>query len=242
MEFEFSAPHNWCDSRCWRCPVAGACRVQSAPESRRSKHVAAAEDPDDPSVVMADVEANLTRAIVMLHQRAAEEGVSFDDLDEPLFQPSEQTKRVLEAGRAYVVAVHELTRGLTQEGAEAADSKLAALVFNQAGLVYAKLARLFGQREAFSAGQVYREDSVPNLLLIEYAEPRVAWGVSRVIAETAASPTAYLSARHALLALLRPELEAIPAELRYAFARRVATCTAPSPFCTIGRAGGAAPH
>src|SRR5687768_7286215 len=77
----FSAPFNWCDRRCERCPLAGECPIQRRELQRRWVHEARGRDPDDPAVIAEDMQETLESTVRMVEEIAAEEGI---DLTAPL--------------------------------------------------------------------------------------------------------------------------------------------------------------
>ncbi len=77
----FSAPFNWCDRRCERCPLSRDCLVWRAESQRRWVHAAHGGDPDDWDVVVEDVAEDMRAALGKLLDIAAAEGI---DLDTPL--------------------------------------------------------------------------------------------------------------------------------------------------------------
>lgn len=106
MRRVWSTPHNWCDRRCERCPVASDCDVHRSEITRRAEYEARGENPNNPTAVAEDVLQSLQSAVGMLEQMAREAGI---DIDEQLPQPpvSLNTARVQRAGK-------EVLRALTQ--------------------------------------------------------------------------------------------------------------------------------
>lgn len=66
---ELSAPYNWCDARCDRCPLAASCPVNNFDDPRRGR---VAESGGDPEV-------NRAVALATAHALAAREGLAVDD-------------------------------------------------------------------------------------------------------------------------------------------------------------------
>src|SRR5216684_2756109 len=77
----FSAPFNWCDRRCERCPLSRDCLVWRAESQRRWVHAAHGGDPDDWDVVVEDVAEDMRAALGNVLDIAAAEGI---DLGTPL--------------------------------------------------------------------------------------------------------------------------------------------------------------
>jgi hypothetical protein len=124
----FSAPHNWCDRHCSRCRLAPICEVAQATR-------------DAPLGGAAALHAHLEKALRMLHEIAAEQGISLDD-DEPR-AISERRARLLET----VICVDPRTpTGM---------------------LLYAKIARVAEMCGDPLDEEVFLFDVVPNLFLIE---------------------------------------------------------------------------
>ena len=69
---------NYCDRWCEKCRFNDRCRVYDREKGMRERHEILGEDPDDMSVVMQDVGANLAETMEMLQQMAEEMGVDLD--------------------------------------------------------------------------------------------------------------------------------------------------------------------
>src|SRR5262245_37640735 len=106
MTIEFSAPFNWCDSRCRCCPLLDECPVGRRLRGDCWVHEMRGEDPDDPSVAMRDVAEALRRSMEILASIAEVEDAGRDDRVTP--PASLVALRLRRAARAYAVAVHEV--------------------------------------------------------------------------------------------------------------------------------------
>ncbi|HEU0030946.1 MAG TPA: hypothetical protein VFQ53_09940 [Kofleriaceae bacterium] len=139
---EFSAPYNWCDRICERCPLAAGCPV-----------FLSSEESEGASLV-----EQLEQAAAQLETEL--EADAEDDTDDDESTGFETTSSLLpdgqplfEAGRAYAFAV--LEHAEEREG-----------LFGLAMLLYGKIARVSGMG-ATPGDDVWACDVVPNLLLIE---------------------------------------------------------------------------
>src|SRR5258708_25840843 len=105
----FSAPFNWCDRRCERCPFSRDCPVWRAESQRRWVNAAHGGDPDDWDVVPEDVAEDMRAALGQLLDIAAAEGI---DLDTPL-PPARivlDAVKLRRAGTALATSIAELGR------------------------------------------------------------------------------------------------------------------------------------
>src|SRR5260370_10790077 len=103
----FSAPFNWCDRRCERCPFSRDCPVWRAESQRRWVNAAHGGDPDDWDVVPEDVAEDMRAALGQLLDIAAAEGI---DLDTPL-PPARivlDAVKLRRAGTALATSIAEL--------------------------------------------------------------------------------------------------------------------------------------
>ncbi|MBI4955405.1 MAG: hypothetical protein HY908_25505 [Myxococcales bacterium] len=205
----FSAPHNWCDRRCERCPLAVDCAVLRRERQRRWVAEASGRDPDDPDVWMEDAAADCERMLAELRAVAAAEGI---DLEAPL-PPRPivlDAERLRRAAFALVSAV----------AAEPAEAPLTAVMLSGA-----KAVRIAGYLGDGAPHEAWASDAVPNLLLIDRLRAEIL-------------PAALDEARPfgrrlaAMSRLLAPFIAALE-EPRRVLARLVERGAAPSPFCVI---------
>ena len=221
---EFSAPFNWCDSRCDRCPLLEDCAVGRRLRGSRWVHEMRGEDPDDPAIVMADVKADLQRTVEMLESIIEKEGISLDDMVEP--PTSLLAVRLRKVAKTYAGAVDALTRA-APDGA-AAKARAGAI------LVSVKLGRLtaFEPFENLSEDEAWHADAVPNLLLIERSAAQVAAAIDSIEAPREDDRKRYDQASAEVGRLIAPWMAMIPAGARAAMDSLIARGRAPSPFCT----------
>ncbi len=225
----FSSPHNWCDRRCERCPLADACAVAARSKQREWEHLSRGEDPFDVKVVIADVTATFSECIARLVGAAVEEGVPLDELDEPLPPLPPVAVELVDRALALFDALVRAFRD--RKGDPVVDELLAC-----ASLLYAKAGRIGDSlrepRDDVDEA-VFREDTVPNLLLLEHQEAAVTHLVGVVTARLDRSSGDVLAAVAALRQALRPLLIRVSSQAREDLELLQLARRAPSPFCTI---------
>src|SRR5262245_30639675 len=84
---ELSAPFNWCDRRCARCPLERACPIPAMPER--------------------PIGEILTQAVAILEEEHRRLGLSLEDLPPPP-PPSLDAAMLREAAHAWMLALHDL--------------------------------------------------------------------------------------------------------------------------------------
>lgn len=226
----WSTPHNWCDRRCERCPVALDCGVNLACIRRRAEREARGDDPDSSEAMVEDVLESLESAVRQLEPLAGEAGI---DVHQRLPQPPVvlDAVRVQRAGDQVVRALMRLRvpDDLASERlADAADEIIALW-----SLLVVKAARVFSYTAEFDP-DVWAQDAEPNLLLMQH----VRGGLSRVL-EQLQPELPVGSIRDEVQAgvadfdrLLSPLFDGVSRAAR----RRIEVSThhgvAPSPFCT----------
>lgn len=211
---ELSAPYNWCDARCDRCPLAASCPVNNIDDPRRR----AADSGRDPEVDRAV-------ALATAHALSAREGLAVDESSARAPEPAAAV-RLRNLCRAYAFAVLAVREALAAERSDLASDHLRAdamLVAVKGSRVACQLSRAGGLHEAALM------DGAPNLLLIERL---VAAIDARVPAELdrPGCAAAYSSARDDLRRALQPLLRALPSRFREELQLRMLTGSAPSPF------------
>lgn len=203
---EFSAPFNWCDARCERCPLAPECPLRLRQLQHAWVHKAKHEDPDAIESIMEDVEQDLGSALRQLEELAAEEGI---DLDAPL--PPEPIQ--LDAERLHRAA-RALAFGLSKDGQDMTDVTLFMAKCVRVGMAV-------GEDDTEMFGDV-----APNLLLLERLRGELAARIEASSEETRA-------AAETIDRVLQPLFAKLDDESRRHMADLVARNEAPSPFCTI---------
>lgn len=219
---ELSAPYNWCDGRCDRCPLAVRCPVRNF-DCDGLLGIGAAPRIDDP-------EEKRAFALAAAHAVAAREALEVDPRRKPERTESPTAARLRSACRDFGFAVIALRDALADLGLDKQVGELRA----DAMLVAVKGGRVAGYLSDLGAleDEAALMDGVPNLLLIE----RLVADIDRRLEDRDAAPracrSAYRQARDELLALLRPLLRALPARYRDEIRSRVMAGCAPSPFAT----------
>ncbi len=220
-----SAPYNWCDARCDRCPLSASCPVHNFDDPRRGRF---AGDDGDPEVSRAV-------ALATAHALAAREAPALEDGGRARPEPGAAV-RLRHLCRAYAFAVLAVREAVVADRGEAGADRSdlapdhlradAMLVAVKGSRVACQLSRAGGLHEAAL------EDGAPNLLLLERlvaaidARVPVAVGVEGCAA-------AYRSARDDLRRALQPLLRALPSRYREELQLRMLTGSAPSPFSSV---------
>lgn len=226
----WSTPHNWCDRRCERCPIAPECPVHLACSRRRAEHRARGEDPDSSEVVAEDVRQSLESAVRMLEQLAREAGI---DMQQPLPQPPVplDAVRVQRAGRRVLRALVEwrVPVDLASEAlAEAAQESIALW-----SILVVKAARVFSYSVEFDP-ETWAMDAEPNLLLMQH----VRSSFSRALEELqrglpqGSIPDEVRDGVSAFDRLLSPLFDGVSRAARRRLEVLMTHGVAPSPFCT----------
>lgn len=84
-----SGIYNYCDRWCERCPLTGRCQLYYEDNLRKEEHELAGEDPNDPEVLMSDLDGNLQEAVGMIQALAVENGIDFVEMEQdeaPIFK------------------------------------------------------------------------------------------------------------------------------------------------------------
>lgn len=219
----FSAPYNWCDRNCERCPVAGECKVYLRDRQRRWAHEARGIDPDDIEVVMADVTADLTLSIQLLQEAAEKEGI---DLSEPL--PARPVG--LAAERLRRTSLHLVSCLAKLQTTQHVDDDDAAELVSSSSLFAVKIARVAGYIEdGGRENEIWACDATPNLILLERLRSRFGAALAKLPAD-ARNDEGVTKTLAELDRLLAPLFADIDPALRAELARLEASGRAPSPF------------
>ncbi|MEM9195887.1 MAG: hypothetical protein AAGF12_42365 [Myxococcota bacterium] len=231
-EYEFTSEYNWCDSRCERCPLEKTCAHAKMESQRRWAHTMRGIDPDDPDVVIADLNRQLEATLTYLQEEFKEELAEEDPRESMPVSLLEKRLRLL--SKAHTVALRDLVEGLSEEELRVSDAQVGTIISGSL-LVGSKIGRLGAYLTP--EGEPVRTpgwdaDAVPNLLLLE----RVDKGLRTAVRELSAlAPTAdaesYWSARERLFAIVDQWYERVPDVAREALKQRIDARTAPSPFC-----------
>jgi hypothetical protein len=220
-----SAPYNWCDARCDRCPLSASCPVHNFDDPRRSWVAGEQSDP----------EVNRAVALATAHALAAREVPAFEDGERARPEPAASV-RLRHVCRAYAFAVLAAREALIAERADGGVERAelapdhlradAMLVAVKGSRLACHLSRAGGLHEAALV------DGAPNLLLIERL---VAAIDARLPTEIGAKGCAesYREARDDLRRALQPMLRALPSRYREELQLRMLTGSAPSPFSCV---------
>ncbi len=228
----FGPVYNWCDRWCERCDLgARRCPLALKEAQRRWVHEARGEDPDDPAVFAADVQEEWDALERTLERVAEEEGI---DPHAPA-PPEVVTMASLRLRRAGMGFAGEVARALRELPDELRESDAARELSRQSILVASKCARLadvVGERgEPRTDDEVWEDDAVPNLLLLEALDRRLVACVAELFAPERAAPLTELAS--ALREAIGRLLAAVPEEARAELAAMIERGDAPSPFVVV---------
>lgn len=209
----FSAPHDWCDRQCERCPLASACGVPLAEMQSAAAHEARGDDWDPLDDAVADMCGSLEAAIVDL--TSLDEHSSLEsDPDHP------GARRLRDAAAALMLAFSKV--------AQTDRRRFAAAVITSTKVMRISTYLMLGATGA----DVWRVDAVPNLLLLERAKAELRrFLVGR--RDRACRDAA--DALDVLDEILDPLVAAIGPEPRRALRVLEERGGAPSPFCLSAR-------
>jgi hypothetical protein len=224
-------PSSWCDSACDRCPLLIRCPVGQA-VSRRL-HQMALEDGQE--TVVGEVTRDLNRALVMLEQACADEGIDPETLP-PEPRPA-LAIRAEALGADLVRAASALTEAAFRAGGT--DQASSSRLVGNSTLLAVKTTRI-----AWGLGSRDPEGSEllePILLLIERTAGQLR-GDARALAPfvPASLVGVFADAHGAMVELVTPWIAQVGAEARAELRGRIEAGDAPSPFCRT-RAGGREP-
>ena len=213
----FSAPFNWCDRRCERCPLSRDCLVWRAESQRRWVHAAHGGDPDDWDVVVEDVAEDMRAALGKLLDIAAAEGI---DLGTPL-PPAPIVLDAVKLRRAGTV----LATSIAELGDSVAPAAKRDELVRSATVLGLKATRIASYLSDAHPRDAWDADAVPNLLLVELLIRQVRNGL-------ALTPTGEPAMRtlEDLNRIIEPLLGRLDRP-RALLGKLVERAAAPSPFC-----------
>lgn len=223
-----SAPFNWCDGHCERCPLTVDCPVYRRLEQKRWVHEARRENADDVDVVLNDVAKDMASAIEVLRTAAKEQGI---DLSVPLAHAPivlDQV-RLRNAGVELSVALHALVHspGYTKQ------SRVVDDVVSTGITLTSKAARI-GAYLAAPSADTWGIDAIPNLLLVERLRTGLTDALCHLDGEDFDKPT-LTTIRKAIgdiSHVLDPLIVGIGSAPRAILEALAARGAVPSPFCT----------
>jgi hypothetical protein len=204
-----SAPYNWCDARCDRCPLAAGCPiVQSGPP--------AGGDRDEERA------AALATAHALAAREAALQAVA---ASKP--PPRAVASELRRLSRDYAMTVLAVRDSLTPEQLDSAlgDLRTDAMLVAVKG---SRVACHLSPEGSFDDEPALM-DGVPNLLLLERIMTSIDARLA-VLCSQGSPAGEYRAARDELRRALQPLLRAVPARFRDEIQLRTLTGAAPSPF------------
>lgn len=204
----FSAPHNWCDRRCERCPLAAACPIPKRDVQHRTTRDEDGDDLDSVDAAFEDGCRDIEAAIVALTPSDGEEAAA-------------SPREAAEAGQ-----LRDAANALMVTFARA--SKKDPMAFAAAVLAATKVMRVATYLALGAADEdVWRVDAVPNLLLLERTKVDLRVSLQGRRDRTARDAAAALDVFDEVLV---PLLERIDPSTRDALRMLVDGGRAPSPF------------
>lgn len=204
----FSEPHNWCDRRCQRCPLASECGVPRLELQQRASHEARGEEWDPLDAAVDEMCSSLTATIAEL---APPDGDGSDEAR----PASPEARRLRDAAFDLMQAFAGAPRPELRS--------FAAAVIASTKVMRISTYLLMGA----SGSEVWRTDAVPNLLLLDRAKAELRR--SLVGRRDRASRKA-VGALDVLDEILAPLVAAIGPEPRRALRSLEDRGRAPSPF------------
>jgi hypothetical protein len=217
---ELSAPFNWCDGRCDRCPLAATCPVHHFEDATLSAVIAGD-----------DLEEHRAAALATAHAIAARDEPAFEDgseIDPPPEPP--EARRLRDMCREYAFAVLAVRDATAADPIDSGPGDLRT----DAMLVAVKGARVASHlsQAATLEDESALMDGAPNLLLLD----RVMRSIDARLGARGGLPRCaadYRRARDELGRALQPLLRSIPPRVRDEIQFRILTGSAPTPFsCT----------
>jgi len=229
---EFSAPFNWCDGECQRCPLLEGCPSGKQNRARRWAHEMRGRDPDDARVAMEDVRQDLERTESLLEEIASRQGISLDDLPkQDRSVVSLDLVRLRQAAMASAVATQALVASI--DALHPALAGTASRVRGRMILLPMKVYRLCSHAED-RVEDTWLSDALPNLLLVERVLAEIVDALGEVERSFSGEETSRAKRAYDDLArLLQPWISGIPRDVRSAVQGMIAEGRAPSPFCTV---------
>jgi hypothetical protein len=224
FQTDLGDPSSWCDSACDRCPLLPSCRVGQAV----SKRMRRLQLEDGPAVLVAEINRDLNRALVILEEACAEEGIDTANL-EPAPVPPLVT-RTQPLGTDLVRAAVELTGAAARTGR--IDEATTTRLVGNASLIAVKTVRVAWTLGDPTYPSALGEPIEPILLLIERANAELRRDARTLAPFAPALPMARFAATHgAMIDLVTPWIAGISLATRAELNARIAAGCAPSPFC-----------
>jgi hypothetical protein len=225
----FSAPSNWCDRRCERCPLAAECPVARRESQRRWAHEARGRDPDDPAIIMQDTRESLEFALRLVQEVAEAEGI---DLNAPR-QPRPIVLDARRLQRAALTLARCVADAKHADGPRPGSGDDTAELSRLTNTLVMKAARIAGHLvdHAEDGDDTWAHDAAPNLLLLDRLKADIRRELARVASDELAARIANALAE--LDRILDPLIEEIGEPARAVLLALEARGAAPSPF--IGR-------
>jgi hypothetical protein len=215
----------WCDSACDRCPLLDRC-VTGQSISRRVRDL---DDEDGPDALLAGVNHDLNRALIMLENASIEPGFLPEE-DKPGPTPA-LAEKAETCGGELVQAAVALTEAAVHAGR--CDEATSARLIGNATLLAVKASRV-----AWDLSDRYPDPGgvlQPILLLLEHTSAQLR-SDSRLLAPFVPKKLAarFAAAHGAMVNLVTPWIAQVSAGARDALRARIEERAAPSPFCRRG--------
>jgi hypothetical protein len=222
FETDLGDPSNFCDSACERCPLFRQCPVGHE-VSRRLERM---QQEDAPDIATESLTRALNRALLMVQEICAAEGVDPMTFEVPRPPPLVTLAETLgaELVRAAVTINEEIVRTVPVE--ERTSTRLVGLTT----LLAVKAARVAWSLAGEDAGAT--EPIAPMLLLVERTSAEVRRDALLLAPLLPPLLAARFAAAHGdYLDFVTPWIAGISDQVRAELAARIASGCAPSPFC-----------
>ena len=104
--------YNYCDRLCERCKLKDRCFLYAKEKMRIEEHRRKGEDPDDWSVVLADIERSFGKAMEFLKRLAAKEGIESEPIQASSSLPDPSSHPLYKLSQDYMKRAHLFLEGL----------------------------------------------------------------------------------------------------------------------------------
>ena len=214
----------WCDSACDRCPLLPGCGVGQA-VSRRMQRM---QLDDGPDVLVAELNRDLNRALLILEEACEQEGLDTTNLELPPLPPL--VARAQSLGADLVGAAAALTEAAARTGR--IDEVTTSRLVGNTSLIAVKVSRVAWHLDETGRVPDLTEVVEPILLLIERANAEVRRDARTLAPFAPALLVARFAAAHgAMIDLVTPWIAEVSAASRAELNARIVAGCAPSPFC-----------
>jgi hypothetical protein len=227
---EFSPPHNWCDSRCQRCPI-GDCPVRLRLVQHDWGHQMRAEAPHDEDVRIEDVLQDFRKAMNKITDIAVQVGSGHDAPERRPRFVSLDAQRLSDVACRFFAAVHDAVKVSVSSGSDPAITRVHQ-VLRLISLVRIKAARLAEHRTDLK-DDGWEPDALPNLLLLDATERQLRQPLQTLQGAVPGEAWALAEGCRIELQHVLSEQLAGRVDAQRLMSRLIRQRRAPSPFCTV---------